>query len=206
MIDRLIIEFDKSLRTVFANAPTTRRIPGGDLPEAGLSENDRAHAAALMRVNHSGEICAQALYQGQSLTSADVDTYDALQRAAHEETEHLSWTSTRIRELNGRTSALNPFWYLGALSIGIAAGKCGKAWNLGFLAETEHQVETHLHSHLDRLSDRDLRSRAIIDQMKVDEAAHAGVARQMGGRELPLLVKSAMKIASGVMTRVAYYV
>ena len=206
MFDRLIIEFDKSLRTVFANAPTTRKFPGIDFPEADLSENDRAHAAALMRVNHCGEICAQALYQGQSLTSTDAVTYDALQVAAHEEIEHLNWTSTRIRELNGRTSALNPFWYLGALSIGIAAGKCGKAWNLGFLAETELQVEAHLHSHLDHLSDRDLRSRAIIDQMKVDEAAHAGMARQMGGRELPPLVKSAMKIASGVMTRVAYYV
>jgi ubiquinone biosynthesis monooxygenase Coq7 len=206
MIDRLIIEFDKSLRTLFADAPTTRKVPGTGLSEADLSESERAHAAALMRVNHSGEICAQALYQGQSLTSTDAAARDALRVAAYEETEHLNWTSSRIRELNGRTSALNPFWYLGALGIGVVAGKCGNTWNLGFLAETERQVEAHLLSHLDRLSDRDIRSRAIIDQMKVDEAAHAGMAREMGGRGLPLLVRTAMKVASGVMTRVAYYV
>ena len=205
-MDRMIAEFDKALRAVYAASPTTRPLPGGEFPEAPLSEKERAHAAALMRVNHCGEICAQALYQGQALTSQEPVAQSALVAAAYEETEHLNWTENRISELGGRKSLLNPLWYSGALGIGIVAGLCGDECNLGFLAETERQVEDHLTSHMSQLAEADLRSRAIIQRMKQDEAAHATMARQMGGRDLPLPVRLAMKLASGVMTRTAYYI
>ena len=205
-MDRVIAEFDKALRSIYAMSPATRPLPGGEFPEAPLSERERAHAVALMRVNHCGEICAQALYQGQALTSHDPVAQAALTNAAYEETEHLNWTETRISELGGRKSLLNPLWYSGALGIGILAGMCGDEWNLGFLAETERQVEDHLASHMNQLAAGDLRSRAIVQQMKLDEAVHATMARQMGGRDLPLPVRVAMKLASGVMTRTAYYI
>jgi ubiquinone biosynthesis monooxygenase Coq7 len=141
MIDTLIPEFDKALRAVFASAPTRRTMPGADLPEAELSDAEKRHVAALMRVNHCGEICAQALYQGQALTSRDPLVKRELEQAAWEETEHLNWTENRIAELGGRKSLLNPLWYASSLAIGLFAGKCGDAWSLGFLAETERQVE-----------------------------------------------------------------
>lgn len=203
--DHLIAEFDKALRTIFAAAPTTRDVPGKDHAESPLSAGERSHAAALMRVNHVGEICAQALYQGQALTCRDTDIRRALARVAHEETEHLAWTERRIRELGGRKSLLNPLWYLGALSMGIAAGKFGDRWNLGFLAETERQVEAHLDRHLTDLPAQDAKSRAIVRQMKDDETAHAATAVRLGARELPAAAKAAMKLASRAMTRTAYY-
>ena len=144
MLDQAIIEFDKALRTVFASAPTARTRPGADLPEAELSPAEKQHAAALMRINHVGEVCAQALYQGQALTSRDPATRAALVQAAWEETEHLNWTEKRIEELGGRKSFLNPLWYAGSLAMGIVAGKFGDTWNLGFLAETERQGGAHL--------------------------------------------------------------
>lgn len=205
-IDQLITEFDKGLRTVFADSPTSRPVPGEKLSDAELGDAERRHVAALMRVNHCGEICAQALYQGQALTSRDASVREALRQAAWEETEHLAWTECRIGELGGRKSLFNPVWYLGALSIGVLAGKLGDAWNLGFLAETERQVEAHLESHLERLPSQDRRSWEILDQMKTDEIAHAQTAMRLGAKELPDGVKAAMKIASRVMTRVAYYV
>lgn len=159
-----------------------------------------------MRVNHSGEICAQALYQGQALASKKDSIQLALHRAAMEEGEHLAWTERRLVELGGRKSVLNPIWYAGALSIGIIAGKFGDAWNLGFLAETERQVEAHLNRHLQRLPEYDRKSWAVIEQMKIDEIGHAHTAERLGARELPGVAKWAMRLASGVMTRTAYWV
>lgn len=206
MIDQLILEFDKALRTVFAPARTVRPVPGDDLAEAPLEEAERRHAAALMRVNHVGEICAQALYQGQALMSRDPAIKDALKQASDEETEHLAWTERRIAELGGRKSLLNPLWYGGALAIGMVAGRLGDRWNLGFLAETERQVEAHLKSHLETLPAEDRKSRAIVEQMKADEIEHADTAVRLGAHELPAPVKGAMKLASRVMTRATYWV
>lgn len=206
MIDQLIIGFDKALRTVFANAHTVRPVPGDAQPEAELSDEERRNAAALMRVNHCGEICAQALYQGQALMSKDEGIKRALEGAAHEETEHLAWTERRIAELGGRKSLLNPLWYGSSLAIGMIAARFGDGVNLGFLAETERQVEAHLKSHLERLPAQDLRSREIVEQMKIDEVAHAETALGLGAVELPAPVKAAMKATSKVMTGVAYWV
>ena len=206
MLDKLIIEFDKGLRTVFAPAQTLRPHPDTGLEEAGLSDLEKRHALGLMRVNHCGEVCAQALYQGQALTARDPATREALKEAAWEETEHLAWTEKRIAELGGRKSLLNPLWYGGSLAIGMLAARFGDRANLGFLAETERQVEAHLKSHLTRLPEQDLRSRDIVEQMKADEVAHAETALQLGGVELPAPVKAAMKASSRLMTGVAYWV
>jgi len=204
MIDALILEFDKALRTVFASAPTARAMPGEELPEADLSEAERGHAAALMRVNHVGEVCAQALYQGQSITCRDPAIRQTLQQAAWEETEHLNWTERRIAELGSRKSLLNPLWYAGSLALGLVAGKLGDDWNLGFLAETERQVEAHLEGHLASLPEADQRSRAVVDQMKTDEIRHAETAVHLGARELPAPMKAFMAAMSKVMTTTAY--
>lgn len=204
MIDQLIIEFDKALRTLFAPAPTLRPVPGNTLPEATMSEAERQHAAGLMRVNHCGEICAQALYQGQALTSRDPAVKAALEHAAWEETEHLHWTERRIEELAGRKSVLNPLWYAGSLGLGVIAGVLGDKWNLGFLAETERQVEGHLNNHLTQLPEQDQRSRAIVEQMKQDEIKHAEMAIQHGAAELPPPIKQAMKLSSKLMTTLSY--
>lgn len=206
MIDQVILEFDKALRTLAAPAPTSREVPGAALPEADMNAAEKRHAAGLMRVNHCGEICAQALYQGQRLTSRDAQTRDALAKAEYEETEHLNWTEQRLAELGSRKSLLNPLWYVGSLALGVAAGKLGDEWSLGFLAETEDQVEQHLARHLGELPAQDQRSRQIVEQMKTDEAAHAAMARRFGARELPGVAKMAMRAMSRVMTRTAYYV
>lgn len=205
MIDTLITEFDKALRTVFASAPTRRVRPGISLEETELSPSEKRHAAALMRINHVGEVCAQALYQGQALTSRDPKTREALEHAAWEETEHLNWTEQRISELGGRKSLLNPLWYAGSLGMGLAAGICGDRWNLAFLAETERQVGAHLEEHLSKLPAEDQRSRAILEQMAIDEAAHAETAVHLGAAELPPPLKTVMKLTSKVMTGTAYY-
>jgi ubiquinone biosynthesis monooxygenase Coq7 len=205
-LDKLIIEFDKGLRTVFAAAPTVRPLPGKDLPPAELSPEEKRQAAGLMRVNHSGEVCAQALYQGQALTARNPAAKAALERAAQEETEHLNWCESRLQELGSHKSYLNPVWYAGSLGIGMLAGALGDKWNLGFLAETERQVEAHLQGHLDRLPTQDGRSRAVVEQMKVDEAQHATTAIEHGGATLPLPVRLGMKLASRVMTKTAYWV
>lgn len=206
MLDQLIIGFDRALRTVFATSQTVRPVPGEALPEAELSPEERRHAAALMRINHVGEVCAQALYQGQAMISHDPSIRAALSEAAQQEEEHLAWTERRIAELGGRKSLLNPLWYAGALGMGIVAGKMGDAWNLGFLAETERQVEAHLDSHLAKLPAADNKSWQIVEQMKQDEIAHADTAMRLGARELPLPVKLGMKVAAKVMTSTAYYV
>ncbi|NLF54979.1 MAG: 2-polyprenyl-3-methyl-6-methoxy-1,4-benzoquinone monooxygenase [Thauera phenolivorans] len=206
MIDRAIIEFDRALRTVFAPAHSLRPVPGDDVPDAPLDDAERRHAGALMRVNHVGEICAQALYQGQALMSHDPSIRDALEQASREETEHLAWTERRIAELGQRKSLLNPLWYAGALAFGVAAGRFGDRWNLGFLAETERQVESHLTGHLERLPPTDRKSRAIVEQMKADEIEHAETAVRLGAHALPAPVRGAMKLASKVMTTLAYRV
>ena len=205
-LDQAIIEFDRALRTVFALASTVRPVPGDDLPEADLSEEEKNRSAALMRVNHCGEICAQALYQGQALTSGNPELATTLGRAAREETEHLAWTEKRITELGGRKSLLNPLWYGGSFVLGAIAGRLGDAWNLGFLAETERQVEAHLTDHLGLLPKSDRRSWQVLEQMKEDEIGHAETAVTLGARELPAPFKLAMKVASRVMTRTAYWI
>ena len=205
-IDKLIVEFDKVLRTLAATPSSARALPGNALPEAELSDAERRHAAALMRVNHCGEVCAQALYQGQALSCEDSRVTQALAQAAREETEHLAWTEQRVAELGGRLSLLNPLWYAGSLALGYAAGRFGTRWNLGFLAETERQVETHLQGHLERLAPQDAKTRAIVEQMKQDESAHARTAYSLGAAELPDAVKRAMRLSARLMTGASYWV
>ena len=205
-IDDLIVEFDKGLRTLLAPARTTRPLPGKGLAEAEMGKEEKRLAVALMRVNHSGEICAQALYQGQALTARKPEIQQALKEAANEETEHLNWCESRINDLGGRKSQLNPAWYTGSLAIGALAGALGDKWSLGFLAETEKQVVRHLDSHLQRLPANDVKSRAVVGQMKEDEARHATTALEHGAAELPAPVKLAMKLSARMMTRTAYWV
>lgn len=202
--DQFIVEFDRALRTVLAPARSFRPVPGSALPEAELDVSQKQLVVGLMRVNHCGEICAQALYQGQALTSRDAAIREALRGAADEETEHLAWTEQRISELGGRKSFLNPLWYLGSLTLGLAAGALGDKWNLGFLAETERQVEAHLDGHLQALPEGDGRSRAIVDQMRLDEIQHAETAVRYGAAELPVPAKAIMKTMAKVMTGIAY--
>ena len=203
-LDRLITVFDNSLRTLLAPARSARPHPDAAIDDAALNDAQRALSAALMRVNHTGEICAQALYQGQALTVRNPSARVVLEQAAAEETDHLAWTEQRITELGGRLSALNPLFYAGSFALGAMAGIAGDKWNLGFLAETERQVESHLDSHLGRLPEADLKSRAIVDQMKADEARHARTAVEHGGAELPQPLRQAMKVGSRVMTETTF--
>ncbi|MEI7614202.1 MAG: 2-polyprenyl-3-methyl-6-methoxy-1,4-benzoquinone monooxygenase [Betaproteobacteria bacterium] len=205
MVDAFILQLDKALRTVFAVAPMGRAVPGRELAEPEWSGQEKKHSGALMRVNHVGEVCAQALYQGQALTCKSPTIRRSLESAADQETEHLAWTEQRLKELGAHKSLLNPLWYLGSLTLGAAAGKLGDGWSLGFLAETERQVEAHLGRHLDALPSGDARSSAIVQQMKLDEVEHANTAVSLGAKELPAPIKTAMRLASSVMTRTAYY-
>jgi ubiquinone biosynthesis monooxygenase Coq7 len=204
-LDELVVAFDKGLRTVFAPARSSRAMPGEDLSEADMTDEQRRTSASLMRVNHTGEICAQALYQGQALTARNPGAKAALEQAAREETEHLAWTERRIEELGGRKSLLNPAWYAGSFALGALAGLVGDRWSLGFLAETERQVVAHLGGHLERLPGEDRKSRAIVESMREDEARHATSAIGHGGAELPLPAKTAMRLTSKVMTGTAYW-
>jgi ubiquinone biosynthesis monooxygenase Coq7 len=203
-VDGLIREFDRALRTVSGVAHAGRPSPGAAVAETPLDADQREHAAALMRVNHVGEVCAQALYQGQAFTARDPDARASLERAAHEEEDHLAWSADRIRELGGRPSLLNPLWYGGSLALGLGAGLLGDRWNLAFLAETEHQVEAHLAGHLDKLPAADRRTRAIVEAMRRDEAKHRDTAVALGAAELPAPAKAAMRLAAKFMTTVAY--
>lgn len=206
LLDKLITTFDTGLRTVFAQAFAGRERPDATIEEAPLSEIQKTQAASLMRINHVGEVCAQALYSGQAFTSRNAQTVKSLQHAADEETDHLAWCEARINELGGRKSLLNPVWYVGSFALGAAAGLLQDKWNLGFLAETEQQVSNHLNNHLTKLSDADIKTRTIVSQMQQDEAAHAEEAKQLGGSDLPRPVKAGMKLASKIMTSTAYYV
>jgi ubiquinone biosynthesis monooxygenase Coq7 len=205
-IDRAILEFDRALRTIAGLHQAERSSPAATIPDAELGDAQREHAAALMRVNHVGEVCAQALYQGQALTARNASIRGSLERAAREEEDHLAWSAERIDELGGRPSLLNPLWYAGALGLGMAAGALGDRWNLAFVAETEHQVEEHLSGHLERLAREDARTRAVVEAMRADEARHRQTAISLGAAELPQPVKSAMRALAKVMTTVAYRV
>jgi ubiquinone biosynthesis monooxygenase Coq7 len=205
LLDRFILQADQALRTVFTEpAGSGRDNPGAGANEDELPALDKAKSVCLMRVNHAGEVCAQALYQGQALTARNQQTRAQMQQAAIEENDHLAWTRQRIHELGGHTSLLNPLWYAGSLAIGAASGLLGDKWSLGFLAETEQQVVKHLDGHLQRLPANDHKSQAIIEQMKTDEAKHRDTARDAGGEALPGAVKKLMALASRVMTTTAY--
>lgn len=206
LLDTLIIGFDRALRTVAGPATAQRDLPAPELRGDALTSVEKHVSARLLRVDHSGEVCAQALYQGQALTARNPEVRRALARAAEEEIDHLAWCETRLEELGGATSALNPVWYAGSFALGALSGLLGDRWNLGFLLETERQVEGHLAGHLDRLPPGDRRSRAILEQMKADEAGHADTAYRAGAAELPLPIKRAMGIASQVMTRTSYWI
>ena len=197
---------DQALVTVFGTPQTAgREYPAEGKSDEQLSEVDKQEAARLMRVNHVGEVCAQALYQSQAMTARNPATRDKMQQSSSEENDHLDWCEKRIGELGGRTSLLNPLWYAGSFAIGTVAGVAGDRWNLGFVAETEKQVVRHLEDHLQRLSPEDQRSRAIVEQMKIDEGEHATAAIVAGGRALPEPVQRGMQLMSKVMTNIAYW-
>jgi ubiquinone biosynthesis monooxygenase Coq7 len=205
VIDRFILQADQALRTVFGTpAGTGRENPASAAANAELSSIEKSESLCLMRVNHAGEVCAQALYQGQALTARRAETRGQMQRAALEENDHLAWCQQRVHELGGNTSLLNPLWYAGSLTIGAVSGLLGDQWSLGFLAETEQQVVKHLEGHLQRLPAADHRSQAILQQMKTDEARHRDSALQAGGKQLPEPVKKLMALSSKVMTTTAY--
>lgn len=206
-LDRLLMQVDRGLRTVFGQPEVSGRPdPAAACAEAELSDAERLEAARLMRVNHAGEVAAQALYQGQALTARLPGVRDKMEQAALEENDHLDWCARRTRELGGHTSVLNPLWYAGSLAIGAAAGWAGDKWSLGFIVETERQVVRHLEAHLQRLSPRDHKSRAILGQMKIDETHHATTALNAGGVPLPAPVRGLMALTSRVMTRTAYWI
>ena len=204
-IDQLVNHLDHGLRSAFVKPNASRPSPAKPEDADPISHNPYLQnaSAALMRVNHVGEVCAQALYQGQALTSRSPEVRHKMNEAAEEEIDHLNWCFQRIEQLNGHTSYLNPIWYLGSFTLGVAAGLAGDKWSLGFLAETERQVVEHLESHLQRLPEEDVLSRAIISQMAEDEARHAQMAVDNGAAELPHSVKKAMKLTANLMTRLS---
>jgi len=202
-MDHLILNFDRAVRTLSGAATARRANPAFGAAAGALTDAERSLAVGLMRVNHAGEVAAQALYQGQALVSRSPGLREKLDQAADEELDHLAWTRERIHDLGGRTSLLDPLWYAGAFAIGVVAGALSDETSLGFLQATEEQVEAHLASHLDELPAADTASRAIVEQMKQDEASHAQTARTLGARPLPLPVQAAMKLSSRVMTSLA---
>jgi 3-demethoxyubiquinol 3-hydroxylase len=207
MMNALILATDSALRTLFAEPRASRPNPAANVADLELNDADRRQSGALMRINHVGEVCAQALYTGQALACQSPALRDQLAEASREETDHLAWTQQRLHDLNDRPSWLNPLWYAGAFAIGFAAGKLGgDKVSLGFVVETERQVEAHLQSHMDLLPASDLASRAIVSAMKADEIAHAQMAQQAGAAELPAPIKTLMQAAAKVMTTVAHRV
>ncbi len=205
-LDAFIVQFDRALRTLAAPARARRPSPAEGRPEVPMSDADKVHVARLMRINHTGEVCAQALYQGQALTARVASNRLALKDAAQDEVDHLAWCESRITELGGRTSFLNPVWYVSSLALGVLAGLAGDQWNLAFLEETEKQVGGHLDGHLTRVPQNDMRTRSVIHQMKVDEEGHAALAHQLGAATMPKPVRVVMKWASRLMTTTVYWV
>jgi ubiquinone biosynthesis monooxygenase Coq7 len=205
-LDHLIMNLDQAVRTL-AGRPlvTGRPNPADDWDEAELSSTEKTRSARLMRVNHCGEVAAQALYQGQALTARLDDVRDRMEQAAHEENDHLDWCEQRVEQLGGHLSYLNPLWYMGSFAIGATAGLLGDKWSLGFVAETEKQVIEHLEGHLKRMPENDKKSRAVLEQMKIDEAHHGATAKAAGGAELPRPVRDLMQLTSKVMTGTAYW-
>lgn len=202
-LDRLLAAADNALRTLSGAVSPSRPTPG-QRPEAGEKPKEAAHVAGLMRVDHAGEVCAQALYAGQSLMARDPRVRGALDRASAEERDHLAWCAERLRELDSRPSLLAPLWYAGSFALGVVSGAAGDRWSMGFLVETERQVEKHIDGHIERLPEGDGRSRAILEQMREDEIAHAASGVALGGEELPAPVKGAMRLMAKVMTETAY--
>lgn len=207
-LDQLILHVDQGLRTVFGAPQTTGRVnPANAVTQsAELSAAEKKLSGALMRVNHAGEVAAQGLYQGQALTAKLPDVREKMEHAAQEENDHLAWCAQRCRELGTHTSLLDPVWYAGSMAIGAAAGIAGDKWSLGFVAETEHQVVQHLDQHLEKLPRGDTKSRAVLEQMRIDEGQHATTAVQAGGADLPYPVKQLMRMTSKVMTRTAFWI
>jgi ubiquinone biosynthesis monooxygenase Coq7 len=203
--DRLMINIDQALRTLFGRPKVTERSnPARDLPETELGEAEREHIARLMRINHTGEVCAQGLYQGQALTARDPVVRAAMQRSAAEENDHLDWCEQRVEELGGRLSLLNPLFYAGSFALGALAGAAGDKWSLGFVNETERQVEDHLDEHLAQVPEQDLRTRAILQQMQEDEIEHGQKALDHGGAPLPAPIRAAMRLTAKLMTTSVY--
>lgn len=205
-MDRLISRFDRALRVISGQAQARRATPGQEVEDGELSEQEKSHSAGLMRVNHVGEICAQALYDSQGAFAHTEEIRQQFHQSGLEEEDHLAWTAKRVKELNSHTSLLNPFWYAGAYACGALAAKFGDAASLGFVVETERQVEAHLDSHLKKLPEQDLKSRAIVEQMRLDEIAHGAAAQTLGARTLPLPVQAGMKLMAKIMTTTAYYI
>jgi 3-demethoxyubiquinol 3-hydroxylase len=205
-LDSLIVEFDKALRTVFGNPAGDRPSPGLAVPDAEMSSDEKSDVAALMRVNHCGEICAQALYQGQALVARTESARKLLLQAAQEERDHLAWCQQRLDDLGGTKSALNPLWYAGSFGLGVASGMLGDKWSMAFLVETERQVERHLDDHLSRLPESDDKSRKVLEAMRDDEIRHGDSGEQHGAAPMPQTMKLAMRIMSRLMTRTAYWV
>lgn len=203
--DRLLGEIGKAINVLWAPARASRGAPPAAGGEFVLSDEERLESSRLMRVNHAGEVAAQALYRGQALLARDSATESALAQAAAEETDHLAWCEQRIGELNGRTSVLNPLWYAGSFMIGALAGALGRGPSLGFVTETERQVESHLRDHLERLPSADRRSRAIVERMTHDERQHGAKAAALGGEELPGWIRGAMRLTARLMTRGSYW-
>ena len=207
LIDTFLIHVDLARKTLCVQPKNHHRIyPAKNIIENNLSEQEKKHAAGLMRVNHSGEVCAQALYQGQAITAHSYFVKEKMQEAAEEELDHLAWCNQRLCELSSHTSYLNIVWYCGALSIGLVAGMIGDRWSLGFLAETEEQVVRHLESHLGSLPEQDEKSRVIVEQMREDESKHRDMAFEAGAADLPRFIKTIMVMTSKVMTKIAYYI
>jgi len=206
LLDPVLAAADAALRTLFARPHATRPLPAAVQAPGEMNEAQRREAGALMRVNHVGEVCAQALYTAQAAVARDRTLRARFAEAAHEETDHLAWTRQRLDDLGARPSLLNPLWYAGAFGLGLVAGRLGDPLSLGFVAETERQVEAHLESHLDRLPSSDTASRAVVEQMKLDEARHAAQAIAAGATELPAPAKALMRLASRVMTTLAHHI
>ncbi len=204
--DKLIIEIDKIIKTFSTKAISIREHPDANINYEEMPESEKKHSISLMRINHCGEICAQALYQGQALTARNPQIREIFEHSALEETEHLAWTESRIAELGGRTSILNPLFYLASLTMGVTAGVIGDKWSMGFLEETESQVSKHLGEHLNLISKLDTKSIAIIKQMKEDEEGHAILASQLGAVELPDVIKKVMQFASKIMVKTTYHI
>jgi len=205
LADRFIASADNALRTLFAPPGGSRPNPGADRPKAELSRQDARHVAGLMRINHSGEVAAQGLYQGHAVVARDPAVAEEMHHAAEEETDHLRWCAQRLQELDAAPSRLAPVWYAGAWTIGALSGLAGDRWSLGFIAETERQVVEHLNGHLDRLPVEDERSRAILRRMAEEEAVHGAAAAESGGNRLPAPVRGLMRATAKVMTRTAYW-
>ena len=206
-LDEVCLRFDQALKSIFGNAETTdRKYPAESVADHLLTEDQRKHSASLMRINHAGEVCAQALYHGQGLVSRREDVREKMEKAAIEEGDHLAWCSQRLEELGSHTSYLNPLWYVGSFAIGVTAGLVGDKWSLGFLAETENQVVKHLEGHLQSLPAEDEKSASILQQMREDEAHHRDDAIDSGAAELPSPIKTLMGFTAKIMVKIAYWI